>query len=309
VEGRVTLTPAEAKAIAASAYVFLAPLVTNYAAMYHWAIDPSSQTYGGGFGRWVHHRTSVTQETDVSTSHMTWSHSSAWLDLRSEPWVFSMPAMAADDAHVVRMTDLWGFVVDEPSDDDVPDRVLLVSPSWMGEIPTVIHRVARGESDFVRAEIWFRTHDVGGPAPVGNIQREPQLVPLSAHLGVAAPAAAPPLDWWPVHGDVHSTHEFWSVAAYALTLTTPHRQDQAILERIAEIGLVAGRRWDPARFDEPVLAAIEEGIDDAITQLMRASSAFDSDELHRSRADTDRDYLGRALGALRPGPSWLPTGR
>jgi len=299
----MSVTPAEAKTIAASAYVFVAPLVTSYAAMYREAIDPSSPLYSGGFGHWLHHRTATTRESGLAAAHSTSLHSSAWLDLRSEPWVFSMSSMEAGWAYVVRTTDLWGFVVDEAPDGDDHGRVLLASPAWVGEVPADVDRVVRGESDFVRSEIWIRMPEAGDLVQVRSIQDEFQLAPQSALAGVAPPDAAPPIEWWPVQGDAMTSYELWSVANFALTLLTPHEQDRAMLERVAEIGVAAGRRWDPALFDDQVREAIGEGIDDAITELMRASATVDdSGELHRSRADTDRDYFGRALGALRHGP-------
>ena len=300
------VTPADAKAIATSAYIFLAPLVTNYAAMHREAIDPSSPLYSGGFGQWLHHRTATTRETNCASTHSTWLHSSAWTDLRSEPWVFSIPPTQSGRAYEVRTSDLWGFTVDEPLTGDDHGRVLLASPAWIGQIPDGVSRAVRGESDFLRSEIRIRMPEAGDLPQVRSIQQQYVLTPLSAVVEVAPAPTVAPIGWWPVRGDAAIADEFWAAANFALTLTTPHEQDRAILDRIAEIGVVAGQRWDPTRFDDQVVDAMDEGIDDAITKLMRATTTLDDiDELHRSRATTDRDYFGRALGALmaRPTPT------
>ena len=217
----------------------------------------------------------------------------------------AVPTMDAGRVCTVRTTDLWGFVVDEAAGNDV-GRVLVASPGWTGGVPTGVDRVAGAESPFVQTEIGVRTLEPCELCDVKNIQHDLVLAPLSELGGVAAPVAAPPVEWWPVHRGVSSSNGFWSVANFALSLTTPNEQDRSMYERIAEIGVGAGRRWEASRFDDRVLEAIGEGIDDAITELMRASATVADDrEFHRSRADTDRDYFGRAIGALQRGSAVL----
>ena len=290
------LTPAEAKAIATSAYIFLTPLVLNYVDMYDEAIAPSSRRHRG-FGRWLHRRTSPPPESDLAATSSTWLHSSAWLDLRPEPWVVAAPTMEAGRACTLQTTDLWGFVVDEATDGHGADRVLVAAPGWMGGVGSGIDRVARGESSFVRTEIW--TFEPRELSDLHHLQRGAELTPLSGLRGVAAPVAGPPVEWWPVDWDVTSDNRFWWAGNFALRLTTPNEQDRSMYERIGKIGIGDGRQWEASQFDDPVLEAIGEGMDDAITELMRASATVaDARLLTRSRADTDRDYFGRALGAL-----------
>ena len=307
-EGTMRATPAEVKAIATSAYIFLTPLVTNYVRMYREAIDPSSPDYCGGFGSFVHERTSATTENRFGVSHATLLHSSTWLDLRSEPWVLSIPTMEPDRVHTVRTSDLWGFVAGEETDDHDGLRVLVSSPTWVGEVPRGVDQVVRGESSFVETAIEVRMREPGDLAQIRSIQQEFVLAPLSSLEGLAPPPAAPPVEWWPVHADVRSTDEFWSVANFALGLTAPHPQDRAMLERIAAIGVGPGQPWNANQDDPYASEAIDEGVDDAITDLMRATtggSTVSDDCL--SRAETDRDYFGRALAALRHGQRPVST--
>ena len=293
------LTPAEAKAIATAAYIFLTPLVSNYVDMYDEAIVPASRRCGGGLGRWLHRRTSPTTESGLAATHSTWLHSSAWLDLRSEPWVVAAPPMEAGQVGILRITDLWGFLVDEATDGRGADRVLVASPEWMGEVGTGVDRVARGESSFVQTETWIGTFEPGDLSDAHHRRQDAELAPLSELRGVAAPVGGPPVEWWPVDQYVRTDNRFWSAANFALSLTRRNEQDRSIYERIGEIGIGDGRRWEASHFDDRVLEAIGEGMDDAITELMRASATVaGARPLHRSRVDTDRDYFGRALGTL-----------
>jgi hypothetical protein len=94
---------------------------------------------------------------------------------------------------------------------------------------------------------------------------------------------------------------FWSCATFALMLVEPHPEDAIITDRIAQIGLVAGQPWDPASLGAEMTEAIGIGMDDALSELMRAAARpIDPNFLRLSRADTDRDYFSRALGALKP---------
>ncbi|MFA9472154.1 MAG: hypothetical protein ACERNK_16415, partial [Deltaproteobacteria bacterium] len=58
-------TPEEARAIAKEAYIFNYPLVMMYRTMYLQAIDTTSKSYSGGFGKWLHLGTSSPNDTDI----------------------------------------------------------------------------------------------------------------------------------------------------------------------------------------------------------------------------------------------------
>ena len=99
------------------------------------------------------------------------------------------------------------------------------------------------------------------------------------------------------------TDEFWSCANFALTLITPNLQDESFLDRIAEVGVDAGRRWDASMFSDEVAVAIRAGMDGALSDLMEgAGDPVHSESHHVRRTEIDRDYFGRAVRALRPSP-------
>jgi hypothetical protein len=85
------ITPDEAKAIAKEAYIFNYPLVMMYRTMYLQAIDTKSKSYSGGFGKWLHLGTSSPKDTDIVSPNNDTPYSYAWVDLRSEPWVLTLP--------------------------------------------------------------------------------------------------------------------------------------------------------------------------------------------------------------------------
>ena len=322
------VTPEEAKTLASAAYIFTYPLVASYGEMYVEAIDSTSPSYSGGFGNWLHEWNAASCDSDMpggldvpcdidmaagidmAASATTTLYSSAWVDVRSEPWLARPPAIDVDHFLTTSTSDLWGFSIDEMGpDSDARENVVVASATWQGDVPDVVDRVVRGDSAFVHLESCIGMRDPGGLDPVRRIQHDYLLEPLSAHVGRRAPAPAPPPQWVPFYTGAETGDEFWSLANFALSLTTPHPLDREILDRIAAIGVVAGRPWDASSLDRDVAEAIEDGRADALSRLMRsAAEALGPDLLRRSRFATDRDYISRALGALWRGSSERSTG-
>ena len=129
-QGKVT--PDEAKKIAKEAYIFNYPLVMYYRTMYLQAIDTKSKSYSGGFGKWLHLGTSSPKDTDIVSPNNDSPYSYAWVDLRAEPWVVTLPKIEKNRFYTSQWDDLWGFVLDNPgSVEDGNDgvSVLLSSPT------------------------------------------------------------------------------------------------------------------------------------------------------------------------------------
>jgi len=295
------LSRRQARAIAASGYVFLVPLVASYAAMYAEAVDPSSPDYEGGFGRWVHRRTATSRASDVTERHVTSLCSTTWLDVRAEPWVLRVPPVGTSNiSSTARVTDLWGHVVDEWTErDSDADRLVIAAPEWLGALPRETRGIARGESPFIRCEIGVRLEEPVDLARVREIQRGYRVEALSVWSGRPAPPAARVIAWWPCPPGPLTTMDFWPLASFALSVTTPAPADRGILERLTEIGVVPGRRWDASTMHPDVVQAIEDGMDEALTDLMRAADELRHTTTPRSRHHADWDYFGHALASLR----------
>jgi hypothetical protein len=80
-----------ARAIAQTGYTVTYPLLMYYRTMYVQAIDPASPSYAGGFGSWLHLGVSTPDDTDIVTPNNDTPHSYAWVDLRAEPQVLTLP--------------------------------------------------------------------------------------------------------------------------------------------------------------------------------------------------------------------------
>lgn len=297
------MQPDHARTVAKAAYIFLYPLVVTYGAMYRQAVDTTSASYGGGFGRYRHVRTAPVGAPVGNGDRGAGVRSSVWLDVRSEPLVLTPPKPCRRLPCVTRWADLWTFAVDVAAvgDNDGRSRgsVVVAAPTWEGRLPDDVDGVVRGESPFVCSSTTTHSPDPVDVALVIDGLNATVLEPLSRHVGRPAPRGAPPIGWWPWTDGIEATEQFWSCASFALALTTPHPRDRLLLERIAEIGVVAGRPWDPRPLSAEIVDAIDVGVDDAVTDLLRAAAQpLDPTLLHRSRNDTDSDYFTRALAAM-----------
>ena len=290
------LSPEQSRAIAKEAYIFTYPVVMNYRTMYMQAIKGD-----GAFGKWLHLGLSSPADTDIVTPNNDTPYSYAWVDLRAEPWVLTMPKIEKERFYTSQWDDLWGYVLDNPgsvNDGNDGVSVLLASPAWQGDVPKGIKRVMRGESDFLGT--LTRTQVMGGEKDlprVQQIQQSYKLEPLSRFVGTTAPTAAPAMQWpvW-TEGD-ETTEAYWGYVHFLLPLTTPQPADKAMYDKMASIGLKAGGPWDPGKLDAATRQALQQGMDDARAELkQRSEGGIDAAKFFGTRTKVGTDYMNRALG-------------
>ncbi len=294
-----TNDPETARKIAREVYISHYPLAMYYRSMHMQALDA---TTGAGMGKWLHLETSSPSDHTIVTPNYDTPYSYAWVDLRAEPWVVTLPKIEENRFYVSQWNDMWGFVIDNPgsvNDGNDGISVMLVSPTWQGEKPDGIDRIIRGESDFLgsltRTQLLMPA-DVDMPK-VKNIQASYGLQPLSAYLGQPAPAAAPEIDWPAWDEGAEQTPEFWNYVNFVLQYITPKPVDADLHKRAAQIGVVAGEKWTENGLDPAVRDAIIAGSKDAYGELQEAGNNIKNPEtFFRTRADTQGGYFDRALG-------------
>src|SRR5262249_28727251 len=139
-------------AIAADAYMFAYPILYNYKTLFQQAVDPSCPGYVGGFNRFRHYsRGSSLADRDRVASGNETPYSWAWLDLRTEPIVVSVP-VAADRYYVFQWFDLYthnfDYVGSRATGTEAGDY-LFVGPHWEGETPKEITKVLHTKTDII----------------------------------------------------------------------------------------------------------------------------------------------------------------
>jgi hypothetical protein len=295
------LTPEEARAVARDAYIFCYPLAMQYRTMYVQAINSNSKEYVGGFGRYRHYGMSTPDNKDIVTPNNDTPYSWAHVDLRTEPWVLTLPK--TDGRYfTTQWMDLWHFIVDNPGsliDGNEGGSFLVVPPDWKGGRPKGIKRVVRGESEFLGTLTRTQLKGMDDLHVMQEIQQGYKLQPLSAFLGQPAPLPAAEVDW-PVWIDkVDRTAEIFRYVNFLLPFTRPHPLDQPTLDRIARIGIAPGKPWDLTKMNPDLRQAIEDGVADGLKVISeKIPEIRDAAKLYLSREQMKTDYLNRTMGVV-----------
>ncbi len=288
--------PPSTRALAKDAYLFTYPLVMNYRTMFMQAIDGDK-----AMGKWLHLGLSSPADTDIVTPNNDTPYSYAWVDLRAEPWVLTMPTIEKERFYTSQWDDYWGYILDNPgsvNDGNDGDSVLLASPSWKGNLPNGVARVIQGETDFLGT--LTRTQIIGGQEDllkVKAIQESYKLEPLSSFAGTPAPKPAPSITW-PKWAEGDETKEvYWTYVAFLLPFVTPNPADQAMFQALAGLGIESGTTWDPAALEPRVREAMQQGLEDGRAEMKKLSEGgVDAAKFFGTRKRVGTNDMDRALG-------------
>src|SRR5215813_316853 len=149
----------KAKDIAEAGFIFGLPIVMNYGVMYEFVIDRSSGQWKAPFNEINNEaRVFTYKDTAVVTPNSDTPYSLAWLDLRAEPMVLSVPAVDPKRYYSVMLNDgntfNYGYIGSRATGSE-PGDYLVAGPRWQGNAPPGIKKVFRSTTDFSLAV--FRT--------------------------------------------------------------------------------------------------------------------------------------------------------
>ena len=211
---------------------------------------------------------------EVVRANVDTLYSSAFLDLAAEPLVLAVP-----DTHgryyLLPMMDAWTNVFATPGSRTTgtkPGVFLISGPGWRGTVPAGMQLI---KSPTNLAWILGRTQ-TNGPedyAAVHAIQDGYTLVPLSQYGKPYAPPAGSfdasvDMKTPPVEQVRHmSSAQFFGALARLLKDNPPTASEAPIVQRLARIGIVPGRPFDPDRLDPAMAKALEPAVQLAMARL------------------------------------------
>lgn len=298
-----TETYAELVAAAKDAYIFSYPMVMMYRSMHLQALNTKS---GVGMGNWLHLGLSVPQDTTIVTPNVDSPYSYAWVDLRTEPYVVTLPKIEKNRFYTSQWDDMFGYVIDNAgsvNDGNEGVSIMLVSPDYKGELPKGIKRMVKGDSylmgSLTRTQI-FGAEDL---PKVKEIQSQYKLQTLSSYLGTETPKLAPKVEWMNWEEGVEFKDGFWKFAGFVSQFMVNHPEDKAKWENLKKFGFELGKGWDVSKLDAKTIAALKQGQKEALNHLSQlASKSFDPKKFFNSREGmksiNDNQYDQRALGVL-----------
>ena len=304
--GMAQTSPKEAQAIAQEAFVYAYPMLFNYKTLYQYTQDYQTAEYAGGFGRFRNYARAYTPaDTTIVTVNNDTPYSFAWVDLRAEPWVLSVPAVPKDRYYTHQLVDLYSYnfaYVGLRATGNGAGNYLIAGPDWKGGTPDGIAKVLQAETQFML--ITGRT-ELKNPKDMPNvvaIQREYRLRPLSEFLAATPPPPAPQLAF-PTWDEKRAMGpEFISYLNFMLQFAPTVPSEEKLMARFAKIGIGAGRNFDAASLDPKLRAAIEAGTKAAEGQVKAfagkvttSACCFGTPQKLRKYSD---GYLRRAAAAM-----------
>lgn len=292
----------ELRAIAQQAWLYAYPMLMHYQTMEKQALDPAAPAYVGGFNRFRHYSELFTPSNrDIVTPNNDTPYSWAWLDLRSEPQVLSVPAVDTDRYYVHQLVDQYTHnfaYVGVLSTGREAGDYLIAGPDWQGPVPAGIKAVLRSETGIVMVLGRTGLKNADDLPAVRALQQQYRLRALHEYTGSAPPVAAPAITWQPWDSKTGLGTAFIAALNQILTLCPTHPSEQDLRERFARIGIVPGQGFDAAALPVEVRQALLAGIADGQAQLQTAVSQTRSTlGLFGTRQALNGNYLNRAVAA------------
>jgi hypothetical protein len=297
----------QTQAIAEEGFIYGLPLVMNYAAMYAIAIDRNSGQFLAPFNQINNAaRVYTYKDTAVVTPNSDTPYSVLWLDLRAEPIVLSVPAVAKNRYYTAQLIDgntfNFGYIGSRATGSDSGDY-LVAGPDWKGETPAGIRKVFRSSTQLAIAI--YRTQ-LFNPADMPNVvkvQAGYKVQPLSAFLKQPAPQAPPAIDFPKIDQELVKTH-FFDYLDFALQFSPPGPEEREIRTKLAGLGVGAGKKFDPSRFSPEQKAAVVEGMKEGeakvakfVAEGVRNINGWNVGDWFGDRAFYNGNWLKRAAAA------------
>ncbi|WP_422003169.1 DUF1254 domain-containing protein [Reyranella sp.] len=299
--------PQTAKDIAEAGFIFGLPLVMNYAIMYEFAVDRNSGQFKAPFNQLKNEANVFTyKDTAVVTPNSDTPYSVAWLDLRAEPIVVSVPAVEGGRYYSVQLCDgntyNFGYIGTRATGSAAGDY-LVVGPGWTGPTPPGIMKVFRSSTQLTLALFRTQLFDAADLDRLKAVQAGYRVRTLSAFLGRAAPPAAPAIDFPRIDKELVKTN-FFEYLDFALQFAPPQPNEAPIRRQLATIGVGAGRTFRFADLPADRRAEIalgmrsgEKKIDDGVARAGTTVNGWQVSGLPGDAAHYDGDWLLRAVAA------------
>ncbi len=312
---------------ASEAYVYGYPLVTMEMTRRVMTNAPAPEARRAPMGQFVRMRSYPDASfRDVTAPNADTLYTTTWIDVGAEPWVLSIPDMKGR-YFLFPMLDGWTDVFQVPGSRTTgtgAQTYAITGPGWTGTLPA---GVVEYKSPTSIVWILGRIYCTGTPedyAAVHALQDACKIVPLSAFGKDWTPPAGkvdPAIDMkTAVRDQVNALSgvEYFKLLAELLKANPPAAADAPMLPKLAAIGIVPGKDFDPSAADPAVLNRVPKVSFDRIMLHFLTGGDFKRVNgwlysTHMGQYGTD--YFQRALvtaiglGANRPEDAIYPMSK
>ena len=298
---------AETKAIAEEGFIYGLPIVMNYAVMYEYAVDKNSGQFKAPFDQIKDEPNVFTyKDTAIPTPNSDTPYSFAWMDLRDEPIVLSVPAVDPKRYYSVMLCDgntyNYGYIGTRATGSEAGDY-MVVGPDWKGTTPPGIKKVFRSSTQFSLAGYRTQLFNAADLPNVVKVQAGYKVQPLSAYLKQASPPSAPAIDFPKIDKELVKTN-FFQYLDFALQFAPPEENEKEIRAKLARIGIGAGKTFDFKELSPEHKAEVglgmkdgEAKVDEAVANAGKAINGWQVSSLPGNSAHYNGDWLKRAAAA------------
>jgi hypothetical protein len=297
----------EAKAIAEEGFIYGLPIVMNYAVMYEYSVDKNSGQFKAPFNQINNEaRVFTYKDTAVITPNSDTPYSTAWMDLRAEPIVLSVPAVDRSRYYSVMLEDgntfVYGYIGSRATGSDAGDY-MVVGPDWNGSTPSGIKKVFRSTTQFSVAAYRTQLFNPEDMPNVVKVQAGYKVQPLSAYLKQPTTVAAAAIDFPKIDKEMVKTN-FFEYLDFALQFAPAGPEEKEIRAKLARIGVGAGKTFNfkdlPIAHKLEIGLGMKEGeakIEKYLASELKTVNGWAISSYFGDRAFFNGNWLVRAAGA------------
>jgi hypothetical protein len=267
------LSASDIEAIAENAYIYAYPMMENYRTMFTQIIDPRAPGTKSAFNQLVHNETLLGPDfKDVVRPNNDTMYSFAWLDLRAEPVVISVPKID-DRYYSIQLIDMFthNFAYIGTRTTGVEEgRYVVAGPDWSGTMPKNTDALFRSDSEFVYCIV--RT-EVRGPedvAAVRQIQEGYEVTPLHASLGRSRAPQVSGITFPAYDASKAMSPGFIDLLNFLLSHVSTSEETE-LMQRFSRIGIRPGATSASLGFNPMTRGAIDAGVQRAILDIAEAA--------------------------------------
>ncbi|MBX9686865.1 MAG: DUF1254 domain-containing protein [Candidatus Obscuribacterales bacterium] len=312
VSGKQTLSAHEAHEIGMEAYFYFYPLVLMEVTRRQSVnLEAGKRPGFGPANSFTHMRAypDANFRTVVRPNFDT-LYSVAWLDLKKEPVIVSIPDTAGR-YYLLPFLDMWTDVFAVPgwrTSGTEAQTYAVTAPGWSGNLPAGIKQI-KAPSPVVWIIGRIKTDGPDDYKNVHAIQDACRITTLSQMGKDASPESVKPdpsvdMQTAPLETLAKmSASQFLTEAAELLKIYPPHHSDWSMLQRLSRLGLEVGKSFDFKSLNNEIQEALQKAAEDAL-KLMIAKTKSMGKAVDGWAMNTEsmgvygNNYMKRAIVAL-----------
>ena len=297
-------TPEQAQSISRQAYIYGYPLVDLYRIYYQFFINDQSPEHRhytnrlynapGLFG--PNNTTLQSPDADVLFSF-------ALLDLRTQPSVVTLPAIAHNRFYSAQFVDQYTYNIAYAGTRTTGDgggKFFVVGPAWKKPAPAGMKQVIRADTQFVLVALRTQVFNAADLSEARKVQAGYRVQTLSEYLKTPTPPAPKKVHWiLPLGRDAQMRGlDFFNLLAFVAQFCTIDPQERPLWQQFATLGIKPGVHFDSNALPIDDVKAVRSGMTVAqLDVLAKRQSLTSSAGVFGDRAQLHGDYLTRAAGA------------